>query len=455
MSKIIKHIFDIYINDDVLVNKKYLWDNFFNIVPSYLKLDLYKLMLKHKVGSINYVSNNIDIIKLYINHYIKSRKLNIISSDIIINLAKKQLENNISNIYYDELLNDKINHILKIYSQKNNLDNLDFIETIIEKKDNKLITGVHNHKIFGDKLLDINFIETIIEKKDNKLISGVHNHKTFGDKLLDINFIFRIAKKKHYLLWYVLSKKTNISLSLFRYYLENVYSVQKLYDHYPCEHDDLCKFNKDSLPDEEKLTQQKNIIINNFLENKTIINILLLQSRHDNLLWTIIKSNQHVNWSYNILSKHPCITWQVIIENPELPWSYENLCQNINMTLDNINLFIKFNNIELTKNNQPRELFAQNINLTSSEIDSFLDKEKNQIYKKYYFLRDDPLALNPNITYDIVKKYGSPNIAEQYDTLIQNKFIESDIFNMEYYKIIQTQKQLNMINKELMTKYRV
>ena len=434
MSKIIKHIFDIYKND--INTKKYLWDNLFKCTPNYLKFYLYKLMLEHNVGSLDYVVDDINIIKLYIEHYIKSRRLSYYEGVEyeIINLAKKDI--NIKSDYFDyksyykSLLNNRINYFLEIYSQNNNLNNVKLLYTnnlkTIEDDYNRLIINYNTNYYYGIKEC----------KNDN-------------NKLLDIDDLMN--HNNEYLFWLYISKKPNINLSLFRYYVENVYDKQELYieQYNEHEHTKFCRCKKFHKSDEETLLLQKNEIIHNFLENETIINSLLLQSKHTNLLWNIIKSNPHINWSYYHLSSHPCINWTIIIENPELPWSYENLCNNPNMTLDNINLFIKFNNIQINKDNKPRELFAQNINLTSDEINEFLDKEKSLIYKKYYFLKDDPLALNPNITFDIVKKYGSPNIAENYNTLIQNRFLDNNIFNKEYYKIIQTQKRLNIFEDEL------
>jgi hypothetical protein len=591
MSKIIKHIFDVYKKDINIKNKNYIWDNLFNSVPKYLKVDLYKLMLEHNVGSLNYASNNYEIIKLYILHYIKSNDLkyyNGIENDIydlvklytindepsLINnrvnlilelysqnieldsIKKNYLENNISELYLMELsfytndletLNDievyeniyevsyentysewetvakdeYKNYILPLfihylknvyfklqschsenegrclymvdddnhdeekiilqrkyiieyflnnkslikcllkYKNKNMLweivksnpdivwdydylsnhpcitqqvifENLDLFKSYENNPNIKKIINLENDYI---KLVNyFNGISKDLETEHNSNLETEHNN----DYLLDVDYVLKLENINSYLSWVNIATNKNINLSLFRYYLENVYSNLVLYKK---SHTNKCLCIIHKRTDEEILKDQKNIIIKKFLNNETIINSLLIQSKYKNLLWEIIKFNSHVSWDYHYLSSHPCITWQEIIENPELNWSYRELCNNINMTLDNIKLFIKFNNVEINNFNKPRDLFAKNINLTSEEIDTILNEESKLLYKKYYNLKNDPLALNPNITYNIIKKYGSVDIIDNYNTLIKNQFLENTLLNKEYYKIIQTHKQ--------------
>ncbi len=486
MIDIIKYIFDIYKNDNTI--NKHGWEDmlFYLNIPDQYTNTVIDLCSKN---NIKYdVLLNINNIEAYIkkiiidNHYKYINNIETVIKNICVNYTKSlfdklKLVNYENDGLYIDLTLNRVKYMLQYYIQNNEIvDTLDFsknnpndyvmpFNTSIISELNTYYTSYIN--IFN-KVTDENYG---LPDGNNRITTFCHytrnyfSHKNNKNNALDKpNYL----NKFDYDYWTNVSK-CNINFSLFTYYLENVYNNHNInnnnynnnnngydmscpHNNRQLQHNNVCRcFDILSITSDayKNFDYKRSKIIYNFLNNKNIIRMLLLNK--DIKLIDIINKYDYIEWNFNELSRHPCITWDNIIENPEYSWSYDDLCYNINMTLDNINLFIKINNINITKDNNPRTLFAKNINLLPKEIDDILNKESGQLYKKYFFFNDDPISLNPNLTLGIIKKYGN-HIADNYNLIIKNKFSYDEIFDKEYYKIIQTINKLKLYHQELIEK---
>lgn len=198
--------------------------------------------------------------------------------------------------------------------------------------------------------------------------------------------------------------------------------------------------------------------------------------RNPNITYEIMLENPKFEWKYwricenpnltleQILSMgasiaydielNPNVTWEIVISRPDIRWNYVNLSKNPNITQDIVesnpeigwcykslcgNPSITWDII--TKYNlEPKTkttLFCENINMTTDMINSIVNSTELCDESQYYCLSG-----HPNLTWDIVK--SNPNKPWVYSQLGRNPSLNwRDLYDQ--YKSVDEYHRYNLL----------